>query len=69
MPKKIRELKAMLRKAGFSSHPGKGSHTVWIHPALPRDELTLSGGDGNDARPYQEKDVREMLRKLKEVQQ
>lgn len=69
VPKKIRELKAMLRKAGFSSRPGKGSHTVWIHPALPRDELTLSGGDGNDARLYQEKDVREMLRKLKEVQQ
>jgi predicted RNA binding protein YcfA (HicA-like mRNA interferase family) len=69
MPKKIRELKAILRKAGFSFRPGKGSHTVWIHPALPGDELTLSGGDGNDARPYQEKDVREMLRKLKEVQQ
>jgi predicted RNA binding protein YcfA (HicA-like mRNA interferase family) len=68
MPKKIRELKAMLRKAGFSSRPGKGSHTVWIHPALCRDQLTLSGGDGDDARPYQEKDVREILRKLREVQ-
>jgi predicted RNA binding protein YcfA (HicA-like mRNA interferase family) len=68
MPKKIRELKAMLRKAGFSSRPGKGSHTVWIHPALSREELTLSGGDGNDAKPYQEKDVREILRKLREVQ-
>ena len=69
MPKKIRELKAMLRKAGFSSRPGKGSHTVWIHPALSGEELTLSGGDGNDAKPYQEKDVREILRKLREVQQ
>lgn len=68
MPKKIRELKAMLRKAGFSSRPGKGSHTVWIHPALYRDQLTLSGGDGDDAKPYQEKDVREILRKLREVQ-
>jgi predicted RNA binding protein YcfA (HicA-like mRNA interferase family) len=69
VPKKIRELKAMLRKAGFYSRPGKGSHTVWVHPALPRDELTISGGDGDDARPYQEKDVRKMLRKLNEVQQ
>ena len=69
MPKKIRELKAMLRKAGFYFRPGKGSHTVWVHPALPRDELTISGGDGDDARPYQEKDVRKMLRKLNEVQQ
>ena len=57
----------MLRKAGFSSRPGKGSHTVWIHPALSREELTLSGGDGNDAKPY--KGVREILRKLREVQQ
>ena len=68
MPKKIRELKAMLRKAGFYSRPGKGSHTVWVHPALPRNELTISGGDGDDARPYQEKDVRKILRKLNEVQ-
>jgi predicted RNA binding protein YcfA (HicA-like mRNA interferase family) len=68
VPKKIRELKAMLRKAGFYSRPGKGSHTVWVHLALPRDELTISGGDGDDARPYQEKDVRKMLRKLNEVQ-
>lgn len=59
----------MLRKAGFYSRPGKGSHTVWVHPALPRDELTISGGDGDDAKPYQEKDVRKMLRKLNEVQQ
>jgi predicted RNA binding protein YcfA (HicA-like mRNA interferase family) len=68
MSKKIRELKAILRKAGFSSRPGKGSHTVWIHPALFRDQLTLSGGDGDDARPYQENDVREILSKLREVQ-
>jgi hypothetical protein len=35
VPKKIRELKAMLRKAGFSSRPGKGSHTFgYIPPCL-----------------------------------
>lgn len=43
------------------------SHTVWWHPDLD-DELALSGGDGYDAKIYQEKDVREILRKLKEVQ-
>ncbi len=34
MPKKIRELKAMLSQAGFTQIPkrGKGSHTVWSHP-------------------------------------
>jgi predicted RNA binding protein YcfA (HicA-like mRNA interferase family) len=56
MPKKIRELKGMLAKAGFSSRPGKGSHTVWTHPRV-RKPVTLSGNDGDDARPYQEKQV------------
>jgi predicted RNA binding protein YcfA (HicA-like mRNA interferase family) len=68
MPKKIRELKAMLRKAGFYWRPGKGSHLVWEHPNLP-DRLTLSGNDGDDARPYQEKRIQQILRKLKEVQE
>ena len=65
MPKKIRELKAMLRKAGFSSRPGKGSHTFWTHPALTI-KITLSGSDGDDAQPYQEIDIRNALRSLKE---
>ena len=69
MPPKIRELKAMLRKAGFSSRPGKVSHTVWEHPALPEDELVLSGKDGNDAQRYQLLDVRNILKKLREVQE
>jgi predicted RNA binding protein YcfA (HicA-like mRNA interferase family) len=68
MPKKIRELKAMLRKAGFSSRPAKGSHTFWTHPALSI-RITLAGSDGADAKPYQEDDVRDALRKLKELQQ
>jgi predicted RNA binding protein YcfA (HicA-like mRNA interferase family) len=62
MPKKIRELKAMLRRAGFSQVPGgKGSHTKWRHPNLSRT-LTLSGNDGHDAKSYQEKDVAEAIR-------
>ncbi len=67
MPKKIRELKAMLRKVGCISRSGKGSHTVWQHPALS-DEISLSGADGNDAKPYQEQDVRALLKKIKEIQ-
>src|SRR2546425_710859 len=50
MPKKIRQLKRMLRKAGFVSRPGKGSHTVWTHPRLPKRPVTLSGTDVDDAR-------------------
>jgi predicted RNA binding protein YcfA (HicA-like mRNA interferase family) len=67
MPKKIRELKAMLRKAGFISRPGKGSHTFWVHPALT-DRITISGSDGDDAKRYQEADVQNILRKLRKVQ-
>ena len=54
MPKKIRELKAMLVKAGCISEPGKGSHTKWKHPAIER-KIVLSGKDGADAKKYQEK--------------
>ena len=58
MPKKLRELKAMLRQAGWIEicGGGKGSHTKWAHAAVAR-RVTLSGKDGDDARRYQEKDV------------
>ncbi len=50
MPKKVRELKQMLRKQGFTLLPkrGKGSHTIWIHP-LYNGSITISGKDGKDA--------------------
>ena len=57
----------MLRKAGFSWRPGKGSHTVWGHPALT-DKVALSGADGDDAQSYQVKDVQAILKKLRKVQ-
>ena len=46
MPKKIRELKAMLSQAGFNQIPkrGKGSHTVWSHPFC-NGSIILSGDD------------------------
>ena len=66
MPPKIRELKATLAKAGFTMRPAKGSHTYWTHPALLGISITISGKDGNDAKPYQVKDVEKYLRRLKE---
>jgi predicted RNA binding protein YcfA (HicA-like mRNA interferase family) len=65
MPKKVRELKSVLKKAGFSLLPrrGKGSHSYWIHPDLERP-IVLSGKDGSDAKPYQEQDVIEALADL-----
>ena len=67
MPKKIRELKSLLLKAGFIWEPGKGSHTKWSHPLLP-GKLTLSGKDGADAKLYQERDVETALQRLAELQ-
>ncbi|MGI0479605.1 type II toxin-antitoxin system HicA family toxin [Geminocystis sp. CENA526] len=68
MPKKIRELKSMLLKAGFTYRSGKGSHTVWNHPLL-ENSLTLSGKDGADANRYQEKDVKNALKDLENIQE
>jgi len=65
MPKKLRELKASLRKAGFTQRTGKGSHTVWLHPSLDAS-IVLSGNDGDDAKPYQQRDVDLALRKLED---
>lgn len=67
MPRKIRELKSELLQAGFARRPGKGSHTVWRHPLI-RNKVTLSGSDGDDAQPYQEKDLRAALEALQNAQ-
>ena len=56
MPKKIRELVSMLEKAGFSNRGGKGSHRNFLHPSGIK--VTLSGKLGNDARKYQEREVK-----------
>jgi predicted RNA binding protein YcfA (HicA-like mRNA interferase family) len=65
MPKKIRELKAMLRHSGFVVRAGKGSHTVWSHEKID-ESITISGNDGDDAKPYQEREVREFLQKVED---
>ena len=66
MPKKIRELKTMLKKAGFSEHSGKGSHTKWLHPLYP-GRITLSGKDSKDAKPYQEKEIESAVKIVKQA--
>lgn len=67
MPKKIRELKKMLRKAGFQEIPGKGSHTNWIH-RLYSGKVTISGKDGTDAKPYQEREIKQAIREITKKQ-
>ncbi len=66
MPRKIRQMLADLRRAGFEQLPGrgKGSHTVWSHPAVPDLQPTVAGQEGDDAKPYQEREVRAALAAL-----
>ncbi|MEA5567883.1 type II toxin-antitoxin system HicA family toxin [Anabaena sp. UHCC 0399] len=68
MPKKIRELKARLQKAGFNYRQAKGSHTFWTHPLVPDEPVTIAGKDGDDAPKYLEKQVNRVLGKLEQVQ-
>ncbi len=59
MPRKIRELKADLRRAGFGElrGRGKGSHSFWRHPLFRDLRAILAGRDGQDAKDYQEEQV------------
>ncbi len=61
MPRKIRQLKANLRQVGAYQVSQEGSHSRWKHPSAPKITVILSGHDGDDAKPYQEKAVREFL--------
>ncbi len=67
MPRKIRELRADLRRGGFRIRPGHGSHERWTHPLVP-GRVTLSGGDGDDAQRYQERQIAKALKALADAQ-
>ena len=64
MPRKVRQLIADLEKAGFVNRGGQGSHRNFTHPKGVR--VTLSGQAGDDAKHYQERDVRRALDAAKE---
>ena len=65
MPKKIRELKVILRQAGFECKRIRGSHERWIHAGLPELPITLAGKDSQDAKPYLEKLVNAALQPIR----
>jgi predicted RNA binding protein YcfA (HicA-like mRNA interferase family) len=67
VPRKVRELIRDSLDAGFYEIPGggKGSHRKYSHTRY-QGAVTLSGGAGDDAKRYQEKQVR---RAIEEVQQ
>jgi len=62
VPRKIRQLVSELGKAGFVNRGGKGSHRNFVH-AASGTHLTLSGKPGDDAKNYQEKDVKKAIDK------
>ena len=69
MPGKIRELRADLRRAGFTQEHQSGSHQVWKHPLLAGISAVIAGQDGADAKTYQETHVRRALQALREAQE
>ena len=63
MPPKIKDLIKKLETAGFLNRGGKGSHRNYKHPE--GINITVSGKLNSDAKPYQEKDVKKALKRIK----
>lgn len=62
MPRKIRQLIADLDQAGFAR-----THQVGSHRKYEKNGITvmLSGGKGDDAKKYQEKQIRKAIKAAK----
>lgn len=65
MPRKLKELRAELRRAQFFIDHQTGSHQVWKHERLADTLVNIAGRDGADAKPYQERDVRTALQRVR----
>jgi predicted RNA binding protein YcfA (HicA-like mRNA interferase family) len=63
VPRKVRQLLADLERAGFINRGGKGSHRNYEHPSGSR--VTVAGKEGDDAKHYQEKQVRNAIEEAK----
>ena len=66
MPRKKRQLKQDQRRAGFVENKdrGKGSHATWRHPQFSDVRVMIAGHDGDDARHYDERNVREAIAEI-----
>lgn len=67
MPRKVRELLDDLRAAGFEEvkSGGKGSHRKFTHPGFA-GAVTVSGRPGDDAKPYQERQIGRAVEEVSE---
>jgi adenine-specific DNA methylase/predicted RNA binding protein YcfA (HicA-like mRNA interferase family) len=63
MPRKIRQLRAV----GAYIATQEGSHQKWKHPKITA-MVELAGNDGKDAKYYQEQQVKQLIRKIREAQ-
>lgn len=68
MPRKVRELVQDLKRAGFYeiSGGGEGSHRKFAH-ANYNGAVTLSGQAGEDAKSYQESQVKQAIEAVDET--
>ena len=64
MPRKVRELIRDLESAGFVNRGGKGDHRNYEHPTGVR--VTVSGQLGDDAKHYQEREVKKRIREVRQ---
>lgn len=66
MPRKVRELIQDLKAAGFYEIKGggRGSHRKFAHAKYP-GAVTLSGKEGEDSKPYQERQVVQAIEEVK----
>ena len=60
---KIKDLIKKLEISGFVNRGGKGSHMNYKHPE--GINITVSGKLNSDSKPYQEKDVKKALERIK----
>ncbi len=67
MPRKIRQLKRDLRHTGAYLVQEEGDHEKWKHELVPDLYVELSGADGDDAKPYQEKRLRAFLQRIEQA--
>lgn len=63
MPRKVREIEADLKRAGFVPVGGKGSHRKYIHPSGVKCQI--SGQAGADAKHYQEEQAAAAIRRAR----
>lgn len=64
MPPKIRELIKILKENEFVDRGGKRSHRNFLHSSGMK--ITISGNLGDDAKLYQEREVKKVVKEAHE---